>query len=168
MLKSILNQRKIQALVVAAALTAGAAFSVRAIEPESDLYLSRLSDPLVGTWRVDCGDFIAYETYAASGSLSAIDNELPSSQQTVAIGSWRRVTAHKYFEDQYQMTFDPAGVYQGTLVIHAEDELDDSGKAIKPSPYTLDFIDPAGVTTRNVGNGTCTAKKLPAPAGPKP
>jgi hypothetical protein len=165
MLKSILNQRKFQALAVAVAVAASGAVSVRAIEPESDLYVSRPSDPLVGTWRVDCGDFIAYETYTASGSLSAIDNELPSSQQTVAIGSWRRVTAHKYFEDQFQMTFDAAGVYQGTLVIHAEDELDDSGTTIKPSPYTLDFIDPANVTTRNVGSGTCTARKLPPPAG---
>jgi hypothetical protein len=123
-------------------------------------------ETLAGTWRVQCDGFFAYETYTASGALSAIDNQSPPSQQTLALGSWRMVGERRFFEDQYQMIFDAAGVYQGTLVIHAEDIIDESGTKILPSPYSLDFVDPTNTVTRDIGSGYCTAIKLPAPRGP--
>jgi len=54
-------------------------------------------DPLVGTWLFtvvpDDGSpaFIVYETYSDIGAVTAIDNQAPSSQETTAIGNWRKV-----------------------------------------------------------------------------
>ncbi len=77
-------------------------------------------DPILGTWRfVVTGqgpNFLVYETYALGGALSAIDNEAPSSVETTAIGSWRKVGPNKYYEEQWQFLYNPDGSFYGTWI----------------------------------------------------
>ena len=126
-------------------------------------------DPLIGTWRfVVTGqpNFSVFETYAPGGALSAIDNQAPPSQETVAIGSWRKVSPHKYYEEQWQFLYSPDGTFFGTWIGQIEDEMDDTGTKILPSPYTYKIIDGNGNVIGS-GSGTSWGYKLAKPRGPQ-
>ena len=128
------------------------------------------ADPLIGTWRfVVTGqgpNFVVYETYALGGALSAIDNQAPSSVETVAIGSWRRAGPHKYYEEQWQFLYNPDGSFYGTWIGQIEDDMDDTDTKILPSPYTYKIIDGNGNVIGS-GRGTSWGNKLPKPKGPR-
>ena len=127
-------------------------------------------DPLIGTWRfVVTGqgpNFLVYETYAPGGALSAIDNQSASSLETVAIGSWRKVSEHKYYEEQWQFLYNPDGSFYGTWIGQIEDNMDDTGTKILPSPFTYKIIDSYGKVILT-GSGTSSGRKLPKPKGPQ-
>jgi len=127
-------------------------------------------DPIVGTWRfVVTGqgpNFVVYETYAPGGALSAIDNQASSSVETVAIGSWRKVEPNKYYEEQWQFLYNPDGSFYGTWIGQIEDDMDDTGTKILPSPYTYKIIDGHGKVIGS-GSGTSWGFKLPKPRGPQ-
>ncbi len=128
-------------------------------------------DPILGTWLLtvsaDGGPpFLVYETYAPDGALSAIDNEAPSSQETTAVGTWRRVGPRKYYEDQWQFLYDGSGNFVGTWIGHIEDDLDTSGNNMLPSPFTYVIIAPDGTVIAS-GSGTSSGYKMPPPKGPQ-
>jgi hypothetical protein len=128
-------------------------------------------DPILGTWRFTVAgsgpNFTAYETYALGGALSAIDNQAPSSQETVAIGTWRKVGPHKYYEEQWQFLYNPDGSFYGTWVGQIEDDMDDTGtRMLPPSPYTYEIIDGNGNVV-GTGSGTSWGYKLAKPKGPE-
>ena len=127
-------------------------------------------DPLIGTWRfVVTGqgpNFLVYETYAPGGALSAIDNQASSSLETVAIGSWRKVSEHKYYEEQWQFLYNPDGSFYGTWIGQIEDNMDDTGTKILLSPYTYKIIDGNGNVIGS-GTGTSWGSKLAKPKGPQ-
>ena len=76
----------------------------------------------MGTWLVTVAAkdgsplFTVYEVYSSSGAVNAIDNQAPSSQETPAIGNWRKVGPHKYFEEQWQFLYNPDGSFFGTWI----------------------------------------------------
>lgn len=109
---------------------------------------------------------MVYETYAAGGALSAIDNQVASSLETVAIGSWRKVSEHKYYEEQWQFLYNPDGSFYGTWIGQVEDDMDDSGTKILPSPFSYKIIDGYGNVIAT-GSGTSSGHKLPKPNGPQ-
>jgi hypothetical protein len=129
-------------------------------------------DPIVATWLITVQadtdqPFLVYETYAPAGALSAIDNEAPSSEETVAVGSWRKVAPRKYYEDQWQFLYDGDGNFVGTWIGHIEDDLDASGNNMLPSPFTYEIIAPDG-TVIDSGSGSSYGSKMPPPKGPQP
>ncbi len=128
-------------------------------------------DPIVGTWLItvfpDSGpSFFVYETYAPGGALSAIDNEAPSSQETVAVGTWRNVRQRKYYEEQWQFLYDASGNFVGTWIGQIEDDLNSSGNLMSPAPFTYEIIDAYGNIIAS-GSGTSGGFKLPPPQVPQ-
>jgi hypothetical protein len=128
------------------------------------------SDSIVGTWVfVVTGqgpNFVVYETYAPGGALSAIDNQAPSSVETTAIGSWRKVGPRRYYEEQWQFLYNSDGSFYGTWIGQIEDDMDDTGTKILPSPYSYEIIDGNGNVIGS-GSGTSSGYKLPKPKGPQ-
>jgi len=129
------------------------------------------SDPIVGTWvfvvtSPGQPNFVVYETYAPGGALSAIDNQVASSLETVAIGSWRKASEHKYYEEQWQFLYNPDGSFYGTWIGQIEDDMDDTGTKILPSPFTYKIIDSYGNVIAT-GSGTSSGHKLPKPKEPQ-
>ena len=128
-------------------------------------------DPILGTWLItvysdSAPPFLVYETYAPGGALSAIDNEAPSSQETVAVGTWRNVGKEKYYEEQWQFLYDPNGNFVGTWIGQIEDEVNASGTLMSPAPFTYQIIDANGNIIAS-GSGTSSGFKLPPPQGPQ-
>ena len=128
-------------------------------------------DPILGTWLItvysdSASPFQVYETYAPNGALSAIDNEAPSSEETVAVGTWRKVGLRKYYEDQWQFLYDASGNFIGTWIGHIEDDLNPAGTLMYPAPFTYEIIDANG-NVIDSGSGTSDGFKLPPPQGPQ-
>jgi len=141
-------------------------------QAQSPAVLSNSQDPIVGTWLFtvqadDAPPFLVYETYAPGGALSAIDNEAPASQETVAVGTWAKVGPRKYYEDQWQLLFDADGNFAGTWIGHIEDDIDASGTYMPAGPFTYVILDPNG-NVIDSGKGTSSGYKMPQPKGPQP
>jgi hypothetical protein len=122
-------------------------------------------DPILGTCLItvfsdSAPPFLVYETYASSGAMSAVDNEAPSSQETLVIGNWRKVGAHKYYEEQRQFLYDTGGNFIGTWIGQIEDDLTPSGNLMSPAPFTYEIIDAYGNVIAS-GSGTSAGFKLP-------
>jgi len=132
--------------------------------------MDQTQDPIVGTWLLsvipDEGPkFIQIETYGPGGTVTAVDNAEASSLETSSVGPWRKVGPNKYYEDNYQLTYNPNGSFAGTFIVHAVDELDPTGTKMLPSPYTYVILDADGHVVDS-GSGTSSALKVPSPKGP--
>jgi hypothetical protein len=129
-------------------------------------------DPIVGTWLVTVAaedgspSFTVVEVYSASGTVTAIDNQAPSSQETTAIGSWRKVGPRKYYESQWQMLYNPDGSFYGTWIGEIEDDIDASGTRMPSGPFTYTIVDANG-NVIDSGSGQSTGVKMPPPRGPQ-
>lgn len=128
-------------------------------------------DPIVGTWVLtvtpDEGPkFIQIETYGPGGTVTAIDNAEASNLETSSVGPWKKVGNNKYYEDNYQLTYNPDGSFAGTFIVHAVDELDATGNKMLPSPYTYVILDANGHVIDS-GTGTSSAVRVPSPKGPR-
>src|ERR1700722_11217458 len=156
---------KLGAVVVLAALAA----SATAQEPAKS---HKGQDPIVGTWLVTVAaeegtpSFTVFETYSASGAVTAIDNQAPSSQETTSVGWWRKVGPRKYYETQWQMIYNPDGSFFGTWIGEIEDDLDASGTKTPSGPFTYTIVDAYG-NVIDSGSGQSTAIKMPPPRGPQ-
>jgi hypothetical protein len=129
-------------------------------------------DPIVGTWIYtntpdEGATFTEIETYAPGGSITAIDNFAPSSQETISVGPWRKIAPLKYVEDNYQFLYDANGNFTGTFIVHAEDDLSADFKTITGPPYTYVVLDPKGKVVDR-GTGTSSAVRAPKPERHKP
>jgi len=137
---------------------------------QAQLSAGNSADPILGIWRIvvtgQGPQFLVYETYAVGGALSAIDDLAPASEETTAIGSWRKVDSRKYYEDQVQFLYDKNGKFYGTWEGRIEDDLDETGTKMLPAPYTYQIIDKHGHVIAS-GHGTSWGKKLPKAKGPK-
>jgi hypothetical protein len=157
---------KLGAAVVLSTLLAGA------VQAQRPLKTYKGQDPIVGTWLVTVAaengspSFTVFEVYSASGTVVAIDNQAPSSQETTAIGSWRKVGPRKYYEDQWQMLYNPDGSFYGTWIGEIEDDIDASGTKMPSGPFTYTIVDVSGNVIGS-GSGESTAIKMPSPQGPQ-
>jgi hypothetical protein len=171
MLKTIVNhlQHNLAIALVLSTLVTGVAELAPAQQPGN----AHKRDPIVGTWLVsvaaedDSPSFTVFEVYSASGTVTAIDNQAPSGQETTAIGSWRRVGQHKYYESQWQFLYNPDGSFYGTWMGEIEDDIDASGTRMPSSPFTYKIIDANGIVLSS-GRGQSTAIRMPSPRGPQP
>jgi hypothetical protein len=160
---------KLGAALVLAALATGITASAPA-EAQSKSHNSQ--DPIVGTWLVTVAaedgspSFTVFETYSASGAVTAIDNQAPSSLETTSVGTWRKVGPRKYYETQWQMLYNPDGSFFGTWIGEIEDDLDASGTKMPSGPFTYTIVDAYG-NVIDSGSGQSTAIKMPAPRGPQ-
>jgi len=168
MLGNIVKYSKAAVLVAMAVLVS---LAVLGGEAQAQADAAR-PDPIVGTWVFVVSspgqpNFVVYETYAPGGALSAIDNQAASGLETVAIGSWRKVSEHKYYEEQWQFLYNPDGSFYGTWIGRIEDDMDDTGtRMILPSPFSYKIIDGNGNVIAT-GSGTSSGRKLPKPKGPQ-
>jgi hypothetical protein len=76
------------------------------------------------------------------------------------------VGPRKYYEEQWQFLYNPDGSFYGTWIGQIEDDMDDTGTKILPSPYTYNIIDSNGNVIAT-GSGTSSGYKLPKPRGPQ-
>jgi hypothetical protein len=161
-------QGKLGAAVVCSTLVAGLSGIAQAQQPAQ---AQKGKDPIVGTWLVTVAakdgspSFTVYEVYSGSGAVNAIDNQAPSSQETPAIGNWRKVGPRKYFEEQWQFLYNPDGSFFGTWIGQIEDIIDESGTHMPHGPFTYQIIDANGKVIDS-GSGKSTAVKMPPPQGP--
>jgi hypothetical protein len=171
MLNAIVNQlhNKLGAGVVLTALMAG----IAGLAPAQQAAKTHTAqDPIVGTWLISVAAedgsaaFTVVEVYSASGTVTAIDNQAAPSLETTAVGSWRKVGPRKYFEDQWQLLYNPDGSFFGTWIGQIEDNLDASGTRMPSGPFTYKIIDANGKVIDS-GTGRSTAVKMPAPQGPQ-
>jgi hypothetical protein len=170
MKKEISKNLNLTAFLVLAVLATLAAMD-GTLQAQPSTVLSNSQDPIVGTWLLtvqadDDPPFLVYETYAPGGALSAIDNEAPASQETVAVGTWAKVGPRKYFEDQWQLLFDADGNFAGTWIGHIEDDIDAAGTYMPSGPFTYVILDPSG-NVLDSGKGISSGFKMPQPRGPQ-
>ena len=155
-------------VVLAGALVAASAGIAQAQRPAQ----SQSPDPIVGTWLITVAaeegapSFTVVEVYSADGTVTAIDNQAPSSQETASVGSWKKAGPRKYFEDQWQFLYNSDGSFFGTWIGQIEDDMDASGTRMPSGPFTYKIIDASGKVIDS-GSGKSTGVKLPPPRGPQ-
>jgi hypothetical protein len=118
---------------------------------------------LVGTWEVKVSPdgappFVAYNVFSADGNSTEFDNSNPPSQQSIAVGPWKKTGAKEYAMLEINQLFDAQGNFAGTLKVKAVITLADNGDTFT-SKFNFTVLDPDGNEVFQ-GTGTATGKRV--------
>lgn len=120
---------------------------------------TEMSHPVVGAWILDTDASTGENAPSlASFSSDGVYHEV-SSDGPDGIGVWQPIDADSVALTITYIDVDPDGTYSSTTTVRATVDVDSSGNAFT-AQYTLEFVDPQGGSSGQLGPGTATATRM--------
>jgi len=118
---------------------------------------------IVGTWVVTVSpdgmpSFRAYNVFSADGNSLEFDNSNPPSQQTVAVGPWKKIGPRQFAFTEINDLFDAQGNFQSELKVKSTLTVNQASDQFHGS-FQFTVYDPKGAIVFQ-GYGTALGQRV--------